>query len=109
MESVAGASDVPAGAAVVKSVNSNLAFSGDSLGGNNGQSGAVENDFFVDDLLDFSNATLSEDPEEQKQENMLEKDGCATTRTTVKSCVVLAPKQDFDSLPVSGLSVPVKL
>lgn len=107
MESVAGASDVPTGAAVVKSGNSNLAFSGDSLGGNNGQSGAVENDFFVDDLLDFSNATLSEDPEEQKQENMLE-DGCTTTRTTVKSCVVLAPKQEFDSLPVSGLSVPVK-
>ncbi|XP_027079541.1 GATA transcription factor 7-like [Coffea arabica] len=80
------------------------AFSDDMLAvNNNGQN--MENDFFVDDLLDFSNAP-AEDPEEHKPHEKLDENESATTSITTKSNVTLSPKEEFGSLPDSALDVP---
>ncbi|CDP01939.1 unnamed protein product [Coffea canephora] len=80
------------------------AFSDDMLAvNNNGQN--MESDFFVDDLLDFSNAP-AEDPEEHKPHEKLDENESATTSIITKSNVTLSPKDDFGSLPDSALDVP---
>lgn len=91
-----------------------LAFSDDLLAVNinNGQNGTVGDDFFVDDLLDFSNAP-SDDPDElNKPLDKFDKNDSAsfaavTTNTTVTT-VSLSPKLELGSLSDSGLGVPVK-
>ncbi|CAI9110880.1 OLC1v1010972C2 [Oldenlandia corymbosa var. corymbosa] len=113
MEGVEGALDVsvaPA-AAVVKDTDASFGFSDELLlvGNNNGQSSAVvENDSFVDDLLDFSNASLIEDSEEHKQGVLSENDCCATktAASAADSNVGSSAKEEFESLPVNGLPVP---
>ncbi|KAL3525322.1 hypothetical protein ACH5RR_013694 [Cinchona calisaya] len=79
---------------------------------NNGQRDILDNnEFFVDDLLDFSNA-LSDDPEENKPlENSDQNDStttptATTTAAATKSSVTLSPKLELGSLPDSGLDVP---
>lgn len=83
-------------------------FSDDCSAGN-GQNAVLGDDFFVDDLLDFSNAVV-EDPEEQKQEELLENDVTTVTQaaSVVTSATFSVKDDDFGSLPASELTVPVK-
>lgn len=82
--------------------------SSDDMWGVNNTGQNMESDFFVDDLLDFSNAP-AEDPEEHKLHEKFGKNDSTTTSittATTKSNVTLSPKDELGSLPDSALDVP---
>lgn len=94
---------------------------GDDLWANgNGQNVVSGDDFFVDDLLDFSNGFVEEQGEEEKGEDNAVHKICSVSvsvspqkqledKEAEKENDTVSPpaKEDFDSLPGSELIVPV--
>jgi hypothetical protein len=70
----------------------------------NAQNGTTSDDFFVDDLLDFSHV------EEQHQEEEQEHSPCLSLKEnheTSNPNTTLSLKEDYSSLPTNELNVPV--
>ncbi|KAL2520457.1 GATA transcription factor 5 [Forsythia ovata] len=82
-------------------------FLDDFLTVNGGQSGVSGDDFFVDDLLDFSNgfSEKEEEPEKHEPENH-EQQTVNDESNAINSASSV--KEDFGSLPCSELSVPAE-
>ncbi|KAH0771036.1 hypothetical protein KY290_015017 [Solanum tuberosum] len=76
----------------------NQTFGDDLSAAGAGQNGVSGDDFFVDDLLDFSNGFVEGEGEEEEGKNQGGED--------ISDKVTISVKEDFASLPVSEISVP---
>ncbi|XP_006340696.1 GATA transcription factor 5-like [Solanum tuberosum] len=98
----------------------NQTFGDDLSAAGAGQNGVSGDDFFVDDLLDFSNGFVEGEGEEEEGKNQGGEDisvqkPCSVsisvsplkkTEIDDKDKVTISVKEDFSSLPVSEISVP---
>lgn len=85
----------------------NQAYGDDLFAAGTGQNAVSGDDFFVDDLLDFSNGYVEgegEGEEEEKQQGG--EDYSVQKKPEVDDTISVAVKEDFASLPVSEISVP---
>ncbi|CAN4078799.1 unnamed protein product [Withania somnifera] len=83
----------------------NQAYGDDLFATGNGQNAVSGDDFFVDDLLDFSNGFVEgEGEEEEKQQG--EEDTSVQKKPKVDDTISFPVREDFASLPVSEISVP---
>ncbi|CAN4083370.1 unnamed protein product [Withania somnifera] len=83
-------------------VTQNQDYGDDLFVAGSGQNAVSGDDFFVDDLLDFSNGFV----EGQGEEEQDGEDNSVLKKTQVEETVSVAAKEDFASLPVSEISVP---
>lgn len=78
----------------------------DEVTGLNGPNGTTSDDFFVDDLLDFSHVDDEEQQNEEEQQDYV----CVTLKQSNEISNLdnsFSLQQDYGSLPTSDLNVPV--
>lgn len=92
----------------------NQTFGDDVSAAGDGQNVVSGEDFFVDDLLDFSNGYVEGEGEEEKQggeDNSVQKTCSVSISVSPQKKPeideTISVKEDFASLPVSEISVPV--